>query len=220
MAANNKCSDCGNDREPKYKNDSCCKACRYKRNRAKRDAQMLAKGKRPVGSGRHPNCSSCGKPKEPGRENESRCKSCKSEAYKASRAKKRLEQGMRPLGSGRDPLCYKCKKPKENPNHGYCNSCHSRTERDARLRNKLSVGFIERERTKVNDRYKTDAEFRLKKNVRLITLRAIRAGILLRKPCEVCGKEKVDAHHDDYMKPLDVRWLCRKHHNEHHRNNG
>ena len=38
-----------------------------------------------------------------------------------------------------------------------------------------------------------------------------------RKPCEVCGALKVDAHHDDYEKPYEVRFLCRKHHMEHHR---
>jgi hypothetical protein len=39
---------------------------------------------------------------------------------------------------------------------------------------------------------------------------------LVRKPCEVCG-EKAEAHHDDYAKPLDVRWLCFKHHREWHK---
>jgi hypothetical protein len=41
---------------------------------------------------------------------------------------------------------------------------------------------------------------------------ALKNGTLLRQPCEVCGARRVDAHHDDYSKPLAVRWLCRKHH--------
>tara|TARA_R110002051_G_scaffold235179_1_gene296615 strand:+ start:8092 stop:8331 length:240 start_codon:yes stop_codon:yes gene_type:complete len=45
---------------------------------------------------------------------------------------------------------------------------------------------------------------------------AIRIGLIKRQPCEVCGAEKVDAHHDDYSKPLLVRWLCRRHHSQHH----
>ena len=41
---------------------------------------------------------------------------------------------------------------------------------------------------------------------------AIRSGKLIKQPCEVCGEIKVEAHHDDYTKPLDVRWLCPAHH--------
>lgn len=45
---------------------------------------------------------------------------------------------------------------------------------------------------------------------------AVRKGVLERGPCEVCGAVKTDAHHDDYSKPLQVRWLCRLHHRQHH----
>lgn len=45
---------------------------------------------------------------------------------------------------------------------------------------------------------------------------AIRHGRLFRGPCEVCGNMRVDGHHEDYSKPLEVRWLCRKHHREEH----
>ena len=45
---------------------------------------------------------------------------------------------------------------------------------------------------------------------------ALRAGTLIRKPCEVCGAEGTQAHHDDYSKPLDVRWLCPPCHSAHH----
>lgn len=40
----------------------------------------------------------------------------------------------------------------------------------------------------------------------------IDAGRLLRGRCEACGASKTDAHHADYSKPLDVRWLCRRCH--------
>lgn len=48
---------------------------------------------------------------------------------------------------------------------------------------------------------------------------AIRDGKLIRQPCEVCGAAKAQAHHDDYGKPLDVRWLCTTHHAEWHKHN-
>jgi len=58
-----------------------------------------------------------------------------------------------------------------------------------------------------------------------ITERAIISGVLKPQPCEVCGangtmsdgRREVQAHHDDYEKPLQVRWLCQKHHHEHHK---
>lgn len=40
---------------------------------------------------------------------------------------------------------------------------------------------------------------------------ALRTGKLQKEPCH-CGKIEVQAHHDDYSKPLDVEWLCIKHH--------
>jgi hypothetical protein len=38
------------------------------------------------------------------------------------------------------------------------------------------------------------------------------------KPCEYpgCKKTKTEAHHFDYSKPLDIHWLCIKHHKEFH----
>lgn len=45
----------------------------------------------------------------------------------------------------------------------------------------------------------------------------IRRGRMKRMPCESCGEIKSHAHHDDYSKPLIVRWLCQKCHSiQHH----
>lgn len=48
---------------------------------------------------------------------------------------------------------------------------------------------------------------------------AIRDGRLHKAPC-ICGSTNVHAHHDDYNKPLEVRWLCPIHHKEWHDKNG
>lgn len=45
---------------------------------------------------------------------------------------------------------------------------------------------------------------------------AIRDKKLFREPCESCGAENSVAHHDDYSKPLDVRWLCQACHKQWH----
>lgn len=45
---------------------------------------------------------------------------------------------------------------------------------------------------------------------------AVRAGKFDRLPCAVCGELKAEAHHEDYSKPFDVLWLCRKHHSQLH----
>lgn len=58
---------------------------------------------------------------------------------------------------------------------------------------------------------------RLKDIAHAATTRAIRLGILTRQPCEECGSStKVEAHHDDYTKPLQIRWLCKLCHADHH----
>lgn len=46
--------------------------------------------------------------------------------------------------------------------------------------------------------------------------RAIESGRIERQPCSQCGVAEAEAHHDDYTKPLEVRWLCRRCHRRHH----
>jgi ribosomal protein S27AE len=56
-----------------------------------------------------------------------------------------------------------------------------------------------------------------KRRAHSVMWNAILAGKLKQQPCERCGAEKAHGHHDNYSKPLDVRWLCSTHHRERHR---
>ena len=55
---------------------------------------------------------------------------------------------------------------------------------------------------------------------RNIVANAVRDKKLFREPCEVCAEKRAHAHHDDYARPLNVRWLCAVHHVEWHEKNG
>lgn len=72
------------------------------------------------------------------------------------------------------------------------------------------------------DEYKNKRNKRLRENkkvtdipkmrARKILQSAVKVGYLNRpKICEICKSDerKIEAHHDDYNKPLEVRWLCR-----------
>ena len=48
---------------------------------------------------------------------------------------------------------------------------------------------------------------------------AIKKGVIERDTCIVCNSA-AHAHHPDYSKPLDIIWLCAKHHRDEHRRVG
>lgn len=71
-------------------------------------------------------------------------------------------------------------------------------------------------------RYRNIPANQNKKRAQVQVMNALRRGDLARlEECEDCGSNKlIEAHHDDYAKPLDVRWLCRLCHRNWHRLNG
>lgn len=62
------------------------------------------------------------------------------------------------------------------------------------------------------------AHYRKISSAHSLVYKSLKSGQIVREPCEVCGSAKVHAHHDDYSKPLSVRWLCPLHHKRHHAN--
>lgn len=79
-----------------------------------------------------------------------------------------------------------------------------------------SEGKISDKETIKKGKLKWQSKNRHKRSAHQKVSNAIRDGKLIRQPCEICGELRVQAHHDDYSKPLDVKWLCTKHHAERH----
>lgn len=143
-----------------------------------------------------PDCATCGKLKENTRD--AYCNSCKNEKH---RIRSVLENRRFKNKEGRKSTCSNCgrEKEKSNLNESYCASCKYFKKKVIRPHR--------------------NEEQKLKDAVRRLTWKKIKEGLLIRLPCEICATiEDVQAHHDDYTKPLEVRWLCRKHHREHHKN--
>lgn len=110
---------------------------------------------------------------------------------------------------------------------GYLNKCKECTKKDVSDNYRSNIDhYIEYEhkRSKISERKEKSLEYQKKRRAlnkdkyyaHFSVNNAIRDGRLKKQPCEVCGNKNTEAHHDDYSKPLEVKWLCRKHHLEIH----
>ena len=98
-------------------------------------------------------------------------------------------------------------KPRRQP---YCHVCMA-----AYVRNRYATSAEYRAQVAERDRRDSSTEKRL---ARIATQRAIRSGQLQPGPCEIAVdcRGVIEAQHDDYSRPFDVRWLCKKHHAQTH----
>lgn len=110
---------------------------------------------------------------------------------------------------------------------GHLNKCKECTKKDVRKNRKNNIEYYrkyDRDRGNRQDKeyikeYKK--KFPNKYKAHTIVNNMIRDKKLFHEPCEVCGStENVHAHHDDYSKPLNVRWLCAAHHSQWHKEHG
>jgi hypothetical protein len=44
----------------------------------------------------------------------------------------------------------------------------------------------------------------------------VRRGVIEKKPCETCGCDKSEIHHNDYSEPTDIKFLCKQCHQSQH----
>jgi hypothetical protein len=97
-------------------------------------------------------------------------------------------------------ICSKCGGPQDRPDQRYCRACHAAYQREHRPKpSELS------------------AEAQHKLAARTKAGIYSRRGLIEQRPCQVCGSEKAERHHENYDKPLEIIWLCRPCHTTHHR---
>ena len=100
-----------------------------------------------------------------------------------------------------------------------CRICYRAKQRDSWNRRKLDPEVKARviEQRRLYDYYRrTKPGYKLKQQARSLIDAGIKSGLITRRSCEICNTPNAEAHHDDYTQPMMVRWLCRKHHADHH----
>jgi hypothetical protein len=115
-----------------------------------------------------------------------------------------------------EKYCYRCKEAykklykKDNQGTGrfICVDCNTKQCKKYR---KTGIG----KEKYLNAVRRSDKKYPEKVTARVKVRDALKSGKLTKMSC-FCGEEESQAHHDDYSKPLDVIWLCRRHHKEIH----
>jgi len=133
--------------------------------------------------------------------------------------------------------CFKCKIKKPlskfywhpETKDKYLNKCIVCTKKDVKKRyykKRKQILEYQKRRTQTKERReqlrrykrKSNLKFPGKQKARMKVNRYLRSGKLIKGACETCGDKETEAHHPDYRKPLDVIWLCKKHHLQQHIN--
>lgn len=110
-------------------------------------------------------------------------------------------------------------KHKKSGYYSHCKACHRATCLTYRWNNIVAERAKDRVRNvgrKRGDKPKKPKQARAHYLVRA----AIKGGVLVRPDaCEVCQNphSQIEAHHDDYNKPLEVIFMCGCCHQQHHR---
>jgi len=141
-----------------------------------------------------------------------RCKACHREAAREYRARHRDRlAALRRRQYARDGYARRLKKMRyrhENPEIVRLATRRYRLKNLKRIRARSRRYYVENPR---------------KVKAHTLVHQALTYGDLKREECEICNfldrpsnRRKTVAHHEDYDRPLDVRWLCHAHHRQLH----
>lgn len=114
-------------------------------------------------------------------------------------------------GTIRDSWCFSKGKKYSYYSCRECNTERMKKYRNTRLGRIASLEAVKRYCSKPNNIRKIKAHYALR--------RAVETGRIIKSlECSICRSSSLlHGHHDDYGRPLDVRWVCRRcHSNIHH----
>ena len=125
--------------------------------------------------------------------------------------------------------CFKCRSVKNIEEFyvhpvmadGRLGKCKECTKSDVRAHRLLNIEAIRSyDRGRARRRVEYQRAYRKRNHSKYVARNklayAVRRGKIKRMPCAVCGDPKSQGHHSDYALPLNVEWLCVKHHWERH----
>lgn len=133
--------------------------------------------------------------------------------------------------------CFKCEIEKDislfykhkGMADGHIGKCKECTKNDVKKRyynpdslekiieyEKLRYKNPERKKKLLEYQRKRRLKFPEKNMSRQKIAKLLASGKINKERCIKCGNINTEAHHKDYSKPLDIIWLCRKHHKEIH----
>lgn len=149
-----------------------------------------------------------------------KCSSCGVEKdFSMFQVRRASKDGL--TSSCKHCLSIRDKKRANKPNRVLARFEYSKTERGREARKRATDAYeLKNSFAVAESKKRWEDKNPKKKSVHGLVAYAIKNGVIKRRPCEICGHKKSHAHHDDYDKPLDVRWLCSRHHQEWHAANG
>lgn len=151
----------------------------------------------PIRVGRPPTCD-CGE-----------CKKCKHRAYQKARWERMTLEERRAEIAKRDKA-----KVRASDQRRYRKDAQRRLDAQKRWR----AANPEKANASHNDAAKTWVERNPeKRKAHVAVSNALRRGKLVKGSCAQEGPDcsgRIEAHHEDYDKPLEVTWLCSRHHGE------
>jgi len=131
-------------------------------------------------------------------------------------------------------ICFKCERElplsefykHSGMSDGHLNKCKECARSDVKTNREANIDYYREYDRERGNRQSKDylreyrQRFPNKEKAHCKIAYEIKRGNLVQQPCESCGEEKTHAHHDDYAKPLNIRWLCAACHRQWHIKNG